>query len=237
MHTSSKLASHSFELEVDGRAARLADVLPGFHHQDRLGIVVREPCGAVGASTLLLAAVTGFFDFQRARSDDFFIYPDYFLFHIGERWGDFNMVDIWPDHKEVVVSDADGERLLQAINDRGVTRLLVPDDEPSELDLTRHTRSSAEGRIVTALAYSPRGRVRDPDVTVRGNDVTESYVRAVLDQSEWIPAQVRTEILAARSRLITDGRPTENYRRIELPDAFARLCVSVRRGGTVAAAR
>ena len=42
-----------------------------------------EPCGAVGASLLLLAAITAFDHAQRARSEHFYIYPDYFLFHVG----------------------------------------------------------------------------------------------------------------------------------------------------------
>ncbi len=36
------------------------------------------------------------------------------------------MFDVWPDHKEVTVPDH-AEELLQAINDRGITRLLVED--------------------------------------------------------------------------------------------------------------
>jgi hypothetical protein len=143
------------------------------------------------------------------------------------------MIDIWPDHKEVVVPD-DGERLLEAINDRGITRLLVPDDEPGEVDLRRHTRSSAENRIVTALVYSPSGRVRDADVIVRANEVTERYVNAVLDESTDVAADTRAAIRAARAELATDGRPTESYRRIELAEAFS-LLVSAR--GEPAAAR
>lgn len=226
MHSSKNLSSDSFALTVDGRPAELADVFPGFDDQDRLGIVVRHPCGALGASALLLRAITGFYDCQRARSDRFRIYADYFLFHVGERRGDHNMIDIWPDHKEVVASD-DGERLLEAINDRAITRLLVPDDEPGEIQLRRHTRSSAENRIVTALAYSPDGRVRNADVTVRGNEVTERYVNAVLDESTDVPADIRAAIRASRAGLATDGRPLESYRRVALDEALA-LLVSAR---------
>jgi hypothetical protein len=240
MHSSKQLSTESFALTLDGRPATLDDALPGFHAHDRLGIVVRRPCGALGASTLLLAAVNGFFDAQRARSDDFFIYPDFFLFHVGERHGDFKMVDVWPAHKEVVVAD-DAELLLQAINDRAITRLLVPDGEPGTAEPARHTRESAESRIVSALAYAPDGRARDADVTVRGNAVTESYVRGVLDQSTMVPATVRAEIRAARDRRAADGGPEEHYRRIALVDALALLggaaAVSAPRAGSASAAR
>jgi hypothetical protein len=222
MHSSKELSRDSFRLAVEGRSADLEDVFPGFDDQDRLGIVVRHPCGALGASGLLLRAITGFYDCQRARSESFRIYADYFLFHVGERSGDYNMIDIWPDHKEVVVPD-DGERVLEAINDRAITRLLVPDGEPGEVELRRHTRSSAQNRIVTALAYSPDGRVPDADVTVRANEVTERYVNAVLDEATDVPAAAREAIRAARAELITDGRPTESYRRIELDEALSLL--------------
>lgn len=237
MHSSKQLSSDSFAFTLDGRPARLDDVLPGFHGQDRLGIVVRRPCGALGASTLLLAAVTGFFDARRARGGDFFVYPDFFLFHVGERHGDFKMLDVWPAHKEVVVPD-DAELLLQAINDRGITRLLVPGGEPGPVELARHTRESAEGRIASALAYAPDGRAAAADVTVRGNAVTESYVRAAVDQSTMIPDAARAEVRAARDALMTPDGPEERYRRIALADALALLGpVSAPLAGSARAAR
>lgn len=226
MHSSKDLSRDSFQLTVEGRPAELEDVFPGFDDQDRLGIVVRHPCGALGASALLLRAITGFYDCQRARSDSFRIYADYFLFHVGERRGDYNMVDIWPDHKEVVVPD-DGEQVLEAINDRAITRLLVPDGDPGEVELRRHTRSSAQNRIVTALAYSPGGQVPGADVSVRANEVTERFVNAVLDESTDVPAETRALIRAGRAQLASDGRPTESYRRIPLDEALA-LLVSAR---------
>src|ERR1700761_809792 len=103
MHTSDELCAGSFQIELAGAPATIEQVLPGFEPGDRLGIVVREPCGAVGASCLLLSAVTAFYDAQRARSPEFFIYPDYFLLHVGRPLGDHSMLDVWPAHKEVVV--------------------------------------------------------------------------------------------------------------------------------------
>jgi hypothetical protein len=157
MHTADELTSESFALTVKGRPARLTDILPGFDERDRLGVVVRRPCGAVGASALVLACVTAFYDAQRARSDSFFIYPDYFFFHVGGRLGDHGMLDVWPDHKEVVVPE-DPEAILRAVNDRAVTRLLIEDREPEQPEFEPQTLASAESRIVSALAYSADGR-------------------------------------------------------------------------------
>jgi hypothetical protein len=224
MHTAQELSSPVFAIRVDGRPGSLDDVLPDFGEADRVGAVVRQPCGAVGASALILAAVTGFYDVQRAKGGEFFIYPDYFLFHVGARLGDHGMLDIWPAHKEVVVAE-DREELLRSINDRGITRLLV-EDRPradSASGFERESLASARNRIVTALAYSPTGRVADADVLVAGNGVTEAYVAAVLEQSSLIAPTARDEIARARRALEDEGVPVESYRRLTLDDALARL--------------
>ncbi|MGH2882146.1 MAG: hypothetical protein ACRDPA_05505, partial [Solirubrobacteraceae bacterium] len=209
MHTAEELSSPSFAIQVDGRAATLDELFPGFVEHDRLGVVVRHPCGAVGASTLILAAVTAFYDAQRAKGEEFFIYPDYFLFHVGARLGDHGMLDIWPAHKEVVVAD-EPEELLRAINDRGITRLVVEDRAPAEKHFERESLASASDRIVTALAYSPTGKVLDADVLVAGNDITETYVAAVLEQSTEVGSGSREKLRLARRALHEQGRPVES---------------------------
>src|ERR1700684_1771304 len=180
MHTSTELRNDSFSIELDGRRATITDLLAGAGDDGRLGIVVREPCGAVGASLLLLAAITAVYDAQRARSERFYIYPDYFLFHVGRPHGDHSMLDVWPSHKEVVVPD-DPDAILEAINDRAITWLVVPDGEPPAVPRQREACASARDRIVAAFAYSATGRVPHGDVRIAGNEVTESYARAVLD--------------------------------------------------------
>jgi hypothetical protein len=222
VHSSRELSSAAFQISIDGAPATVADVLPGFAAADRLGLVVRRPCAGVGASALLLAAITAFYDFQRARAEDFFIYPDYFVFHVGRWLGRHNRLDIWPPHKEVVVED-EPEELLRAINDRAVTRLVVEDGAPGEGAFARETLASARDRIVTALAYSPNGRARDADVAIASNDVAESYVDGVLEQSRDVPAGERDRILAARRHLVEEDRPVETYRRIALDEALGLL--------------
>jgi hypothetical protein len=243
MHTSTQLRSDSFTIELDGRAATIADVLPGDGAGGRLGVVVRQPYGAVGASGLLLAAVTAFYDAQRARADDFYIYADFFLFHVGQRHGDHSMLDVWPSHKEVVVPD-DPEALLNAINDRAITWLLVPDGEPGTSPHGREALASARDRIVAALSYSPGGRVADGDVRIAGNDVTDSFVEAVLDPDAVVASrgdttdpyaleiaqraaestpEVRARVRASRDDLCEDGRAVETYRRLTLDQALALL--------------
>ncbi len=209
-----------FELRVKGRRSEISDVFPGFEERDRLGLVMRRPCGAVGASTLILATVTAFYDIQRAKGEEFFVYPDYFLFHVGGSFGNHKMLDIFPAHKEVVVED-DPEELLRAINDRAVTRLLVEDVEPGDPTFERPTLASS--RILTALAYSPRGRARDADVEVSGIATTEAYVSAVVEQSEEVDQGIRDDVRAGRKGLFEDGVPLETYRRLGIEEALGML--------------
>ena len=222
MHSSRELRSSAFGVRVGGEPAALADVLDGFSAADRVGVVARRPCAVVGCSALLLAAITAFYDVQRAAGEDFFVYPDYFVFHVGHRHGRHNRLDIWPPHKEVVVAD-EPEELLRAINDRAVTRLVVEDGVPGDGGFARETLASARARVRTAIAYSATGRVRDGDVEIASNDVVETYVAGVLEQSEEVPLAERERIAAARPGLVEDGRPVETYRRIGLDEALGLL--------------
>ena len=244
MHSSRELSGSSFEIEVGGVATPLEELFEGFGEPDRLGVVLTRPCGAVGASALITATITAFYDIQRARGPDFFIYPDYYLFHVGRPLGDHGRFDIWPRRKEVVVP-AGADRLLEAINDRAVTRLVVEDGIAGEAPSDPAALASARARIETCLAYSPSGRVEDADVRIASNPVTEGYVEAILDpearmaklraegneeRADAIAARAgevdrdsRQRILAARSELAEGGVPVETYRRIGLEEALGRL--------------
>lgn len=244
MHSSRELSSSSFEIEVGGVATPLEELFEGFGEQDRLGVVLTRPCGAVGASALITATITAFYDIQRARGPDFFVYPDYYLFHVGRPLGDHGRLDVWPRHKEVVVPGG-ADRLLEAVNDRAVTRLVVEDGAVGEPPSDPGALASARTRIETCLAYSPSGRVEDADVRIAGNPVTEGYVEAILDPEARI-ARLRAEgneehadaiaaragevdrdsrqrVLAGRLDLAEDGVPVETYRRIGLDEALGRL--------------
>ena len=253
MHSARELRSSLFEIALDGRPARLEDLFPGFGEQDRLGLVMSRPCGAVGASALITATITAFYDRQRARGPSFFIYPDYFLFHVGRPLGDHAQLDIWPRRKEVVVPD-EPESILEAVNDRAITRLLVEEDpagqpEVGAAELELEAVASARDRIRTCVAYSASGRARDADVRIASNRVSEGYVTAILDPEGRIAElrggdggeaaaalvdaiaarmgevapELRRSIRLSRRALIQEGVPVETYRRISLEDALARL--------------
>jgi hypothetical protein len=233
MHSSRELRSSLFHITVSGREVRLVDLFDGFGEHDRLGVVVGRPCGGVGASALITATITAFYDLQRARGSDFFIYPDYFLFHVGRPLGDHARLDIWPSRKEVVVPD-DPKKILEAVNERAITRLVVEDGEPGEPEFEPEELASAHARIASCLAYSASGRVRSADVRIASNAVVEGYVDAVLDpearpaQSEVAPEE-RRRIRQARKDLIEGDVPVETYRWIDLDEALG-LLAAIRPG-------
>jgi hypothetical protein len=211
MHTSHVLSGADFQISVDGRPASLAELLPGFDEHTRLGIVVAEDGAAAGASSLILAAVTGFYDRLRATEPDFFAYPDYFAFHVGRSRGSLRMLDVFPEHKEPVVQD-DDEAIVRAVNDRGVTHLLVPDrDVIRSPQLGRDTRHSAQRRIRAAIAYSPRGRTARADIDITGPPEAEEFVTAMLGRAR-APAP--------------DGRTRETFRSLTVDDALGRLATT-----------
>jgi hypothetical protein len=225
VHSSEELTSASFTVQLDGHQVTIPELFGGFDARDRLGVVVHQPGGAVGASVLILATITAFYDLQRARGDDFFVYPDYYVFHVGQQHGNHAMLDIWPGHKEVVVAN-EPEAVLRAINDRAITHLLVPDGQPGNPKFGRATLAS--GCLRSALAYAPHGRAEDADVTAAGNSFTESYVSAVIDKSAQIDGENKARLLDGRAQVMETGRPVEHYRRVTLDTARALLASETR---------
>lgn len=56
MHASNVISAHDIAFQLQGRQARLDDVLPGLQASDRIGMVVNRPCAVMGVSALLMAA-------------------------------------------------------------------------------------------------------------------------------------------------------------------------------------
>lgn len=229
MHATHIISAHDFDFQLQGRQAGLDDVLPGLQTSDRIGVVVNSPGGAMGVSGLLMAATTRFYDAHRQQlgnePDKLRIYPDYFIFHVGNCRGNHAQLDVWPPHKEVVVDD-DAEQILEAINDRGITRLLIEDKPLSTARVLRETLSSARSRIVSVLAYSASGYLSHGDVRCALAPAAEAYVQAMLADSAallQLSAQQQADLLQARERLASSGRVVEHYRRLALDSAFGML--------------
>lgn len=235
MHTINMMSYEDFDFEINGKRVLLEDIFPGFNERDRIGVVVRQAGGGLGASALLMAALTRFYDFHRPKLGDeqgkLRIYPENFVFHVGEFHMNHSWMDIWPPHKEVLVED-DSEQILEAINDRGITRLLVEDIKPSSVTILRETLSSAKHRIVSALAYSPTGRVAQPDVKIISCPAAERCVYDSMTRTEGLLEQVSKELKQRRQNLLADGRVIETYRTILPIEAVHMLTENKNLGAT-----
>lgn len=216
MHSSKELTGAMFGYRVEGQAVDFAAIVPDFGERARVGIVARTPGGALGASALLMAAITDFYDRERTRANEFFRYPDYFLFHLGSSVGPYGMLDIWPDHKEMAIGDA--ESLLRAINDRAITHLLVEETVPGVATFDRATRGSVGLRA--AYAYAADGRAQNGTIQVRGNATTERYVASVIDALAPLDEGSRAALRERRTALLEQGEPVETYRRLTLAEAL-----------------
>jgi hypothetical protein len=169
MHTAGQLDKSMFDVKIRGQASTREALLPRWQPHDRLGVIVHDPLGGVGASLLVQIAITAFYDARPGRRRGRPIYPEIYLFHVGGQYGNYGYFDYWPPRKEVFVDNKPAS-VLSSVNERGISRLLVPDRDPSTVDHDRWERSAAEDRILSAFAYSAGGRVRNADVEVYGTD-------------------------------------------------------------------
>ena len=214
MHSSTELTSDRFQVTCNGqRLPSFADLAPGFNTQARLGIVIREPMQAIWASGLIMSAVTAFYDIHRQSAEDYFIYPDYFIFGINCVPGDYGMLDIWPEHKCITVG-ATAEECVRALNDRGVTILVLPDTTPREPELERQTRSSYLQRLKFGLIYSPGAVIGDSDIQITCPPALEPYVATIIQQTAGLSAAAREVLHSRRQAATAAGAPVEHYRRV-----------------------
>jgi hypothetical protein len=196
MHTARQLDASLFEITLDGSPAGRDQLLRGWGVDDRLGIIVDRPFGAVGASLLLQLAITAYYDARPARRETL-LYPEVYLFHVGGRHGDHSHFDVFPPRKEVDVED-DAALILEAINDRAITRLAVVDGPSATVCHHWKEPAAAQDRILTTIAYSPDGRVADPDVSITGHG---PRVTANTKKTLHPPEESYAEQAAARAAL------------------------------------
>ncbi|WP_158738279.1 hypothetical protein [Alteribacillus sp. YIM 98480] len=228
MHTIDTLNYDDFEFIIENHHVSLEDIFPGFNEKDRVGVVVRQAGGGLGASALLMAALTRFYDFYRPQLGDepgkLRIYPEFFVFHVEKRHMNHTWMDVWPPHKEVIVQEDDPEQILETINDRGITRLLVENMTPTvSPTFLRETVSSAESRIISTVAYSPTGRVNQGDIRINSCPAAEDNVLASIKRSEELSSEEKEKISQSRQHLYVDGCISETYRRINLSETLRML--------------
>ena len=223
MH-SSVLRGSDFKILVNRHQQDHADFFRGWTSTRRLGVVAPGCVDGVGAVNLIMAYVTAFYDAYRATGEDFFAYPDFFAFQSGHPIASYGWFDIWPEHKSVSVGDNPAER-LNAITDRGINALIVPDGTPTDRDYNKVQLASAQRNIDTSYVYSFDGQVEEADLTIRCQ--MEPF-------SEWVKIAFDTPALSDDPAI--QGRKSEwfslhegktileqSFRRVNLDEALSLL--------------
>ncbi len=168
MHTS-VLRTEMFEVTIAGKPASVAELLD-WGPLDRLGVVVTSPFGGMGASLLVQLAIVCFYDWAGGKRRAQPINPEIYCFHVGVRYGNHGAYDFWPARKEMLVGN-DHVEVLNAINDRGITHLVVPEGPAQKVTHHYKEPETAMDRIKRCFVYDAEGAVRDPDVIIRGRGV------------------------------------------------------------------
>lgn len=215
MHTSKSMRTAEFAFAVDGRETDFDGVLPGLTTADRVAVVTHTPGGAIAAAPLLLASVGRYYEVLRSERDDFYRYPSYFVVHVGELRGYHGALDVWADHKEVVVP-SHGEAVLEALHDRAVTRVVLEDVAPADGVLTRENAQWFLEDVRDVLSFVPG----EPDgpITVRPSDEAARLAESAVDAS-------RSVLTDDESRRLLGHAPARQaFRRLSVTEGLARLC-------------
>lgn len=221
MHTLEAIEAGDISYEVDGQPVARDEVLPPISVASRVGVVMGDGAGGLGAGNFVLASVIGFYDSLGRLKTDFFEYPDFYTSQASANPADYQMLDVYPDHKNVAV-DPSAESILRAVNDRAVDVLLVPNRSPGTPDIEDVTRRSAERRIESCFLYSPSGRL-DGDgftITVPRSPVEDWYETTANSTT------VTTDVEGWRTDLGRPGRISQQFRQLPLDRALEHLPTS-----------
>jgi hypothetical protein len=155
-----------FDIKMKGEATDREEILD-WRPDDRLGIVLNSPLGALGASMLMQLVTTAYYDVRPSRREAPH-YAEIYLFHSGGHYGDFTSFDVLP-RRELFLS-GEPEALIEAINDRAITHLAVPDGVPRGITLPWTETESAHDRIRHCFIYAADGRTDDADIAITSRD-------------------------------------------------------------------
>lgn len=215
MHTGSMIFTSDFGFAVDGEQATFDEVLPGLSTSDRVAIVTCSPGGSLAAAPLLLAAAGRYYELWRARKKDFYRYPDYYVIHVGQLRGLHGWLDVWPEHKDVVVA-AHGEAVLEALVDRGITRVLLEDAGTAGGEFMRENANWFLEDVRDVLAFSGSA-TSGGDIEVRPSTAAvELTVRA----AEAIRGLIPDDDIA---RLVAEAGLPRGFRRLSNVDGLRQI--------------
>lgn len=218
MHTLHDLSAADFRYRTNGRTVDRAAVMPAIDVADRVGIVMGAGDEGLGAANFLLSCVIDFYDTLRERTDEFFQYPDFYTFQATADPADYRMFDVYPDHKNVEV-EAEAEAILRAVNDRGISILLVADRPQEHPDIEDVTRRSAERTLEQAFLYNSAGRLAGGgfEISLPRHPVAD-WCETTVESMTDAPAEP-----AAALQQSQQDRISQDYRQLTLEEALERL--------------
>ena len=223
MH-SSNLRGTDFEICLNNQPVSHAGFFADFSNLTRVGIIAPNGTDGVGATALIMAFVTAFYDTYRARGGEFFAYPAYYTFQQSRPLASYTMLDIWPKHKDVFV-EPDPVDLLNTINDRAINVLLLPDREPTDPSFEQPQIEAALRTIKTCYLYSANGAVQDADleVTVNSRQVVE-WTGQIFNDHDYQPIPEFAEQKAVWQAVHGGANHLkQSFRQIAIDEALTRL--------------
>jgi hypothetical protein len=220
MH-SSFLRGTDFNLACNGKEVSHAEYFAHFESTERVGVVSPDRFDAIGASSLLMAYTTAFYDRYREKGEEFFAYPDFFTFQMSDPIANYGMFDVWPFHKNVCLGGDQNERAA-TVTDRAVNILLVPEGRLSELSIEPVGLESARRNIRRCYTYSTTGSVVDAELVVScAKAELGDWVRRLLGTVD--PPESQDERTFWENTLSNEGLPAQSFREISLEEALASI--------------
>lgn len=195
MHVAEQLSAENIQVSINGTKANVDALFPNAHKYDRFGFILDSPLGSLGASLLIQAAIVQFYDAVPERRTSTPMYPEIYMFHVGGKFGDHSSFDFWPPRKEVFIEKNDPVAILQAINERGITRLAIPNSSGGDAAAlcvgpsTWAEQAAAQNLLASCFVYSPCGNVENGDVQLESSHPSfEANPASALDINTMVKA-------------------------------------------------
>ena len=192
MHTSSILTASDFTYRLITReqteACDFSAFCPGYHEQDRVGVVTLHPeDGIRHCGIAMLAITTSFYDTLRGRYDEFFDYPQHFAIidagpvpqwgPIGSAWG---WIDVWPN-TNWIASGGNAYDMLHQVFRYQINCLFWPESLQPNVSgnyLPGYARQLLSRRLKSVLYY----HTENPSLEIQGTASALVIVSGSLDR-------------------------------------------------------
>ena len=237
MHTSKALkSSHFVYWLVDPDASTSVDFntfCPDYHELDRVGVVSpRLEDGILQTGYALLALTTAFYDVQRSRSSDFFIYPQHFAFIAADSKGiptgvghldlaldqtgtgaAWSQLDVWPASNWITAPGTPAA-MLQKVFDFQINRLFWPEDfKPAYVAglLPDYARKLLKARLKSVYYYN----TSTPTIEIRAAQPAADIIQQSIER---LPKAVQQNLGQSHHNGLPNHPYHESYRQVSIDD-------------------